>query len=80
MRLVKQQVSIYQPQRWQTDGGRFTVEDVTHRNASGARHAKTIGYKYEVVDHETFDRYRTDTLRDAKWWIGWRLDYTKLGK
>lgn len=52
---------------YKTEDGRFAIEKISY--ASGARHVKTIGHKYRVEDRDTNRTYKTDTLKDAKWWI-----------
>ncbi len=74
MKLIKKSVGEYQPTWYQSENGRFTVEDCSHRNASGARWAKSLGFKYEVTDHQTYKTYKTSTIKDAKWWISEQIE------
>jgi hypothetical protein len=67
-KLIKQPTSKYEPERWKTEDSLFTVTNISHRYRSGASHAKTVGAKYQV-ERENGDRYKTSTLKDAKWWV-----------
>jgi hypothetical protein len=68
MRLIKQAVSEYEYPQWTSEGKQFSVIDCSASWSSGAAYAKTRGAKYKVVGMGKV--YRTNTLADAKWWIG----------